>query len=276
VAQLQTLHDYPRWKKEGVLLDYKPIGWEHIDSRLKDAEGSYTGVFMDAFSTNVNTQLLPNSANWPVEANDYLKPEFKNKLVVTYPNDDDAVLFWFYQVVQKYGMQYLDKFKAQNPTFVRGTATAIAMVGDSSKGFVATMSADGGLGATNEPRFVLPKKDPFVVWAQTGAIFKKAKHPETAKLYMSWLVDKKKQETDWSFSVRDDVPPPAPYKNVWSYSSQSTHQALLDFMSDRVKVEEFKTQITLIFGDVQGPNPNGNLGMHPVTGYRPAATPAQG
>lgn len=27
---LQTLHDYPRWKEEGVLLQYKPLGFESL------------------------------------------------------------------------------------------------------------------------------------------------------------------------------------------------------------------------------------------------------
>lgn len=281
VAQLQTLQDYPRWKDEGVLLPYKPIGWEHIYADLKDNEGAYTGVFMDAFTTNVNTQLLPNNRSWPVEANDYLKPEFKDKLVVTYPNDDDAVLFWFKQVVDKYGFEYLNKFKAQNPTLVRGTATAIAMVGDSSLGYVATMSADGGLNAQEKygpslPKLILPKKDPFVMWAQTAAIFKKSKHPATAKLYISWLVDKKQQEQPaaWSWSVRDDVAAPAPFQSIWSYPNGNP-TALLKFMEDRKAVEIFRTQVGLVFGQVQGSNPNeptGPLGMHPVTGYRPAST----
>lgn len=281
VAQLQTLHDFPRWKKEGVLLNYKPIGWDRIYSQLKDSDGAYTGVFMDGFSTNVNTQLLPNSASWPVEANDYLKPEFKNKLVVTYPNDDDAVLFWFKQVVDKYGFDYLVKFKAQNPKLVRGTATAIAMVGNSSLDYVATMSADGGLNSQDKygpslPKFIVPKNDPFVIWAQTAAIFKNAKHPQTAKLYLSWLVEKKQQEQPvaWSWSVRDDVAAPAPFKSIWSYPSN--HTALLRFMEDREGVETFKTQLGFVFGQVEGPNPNepnGPLGLHPVTGYRPPANP---
>lgn len=278
VAQLQTLQDFPRWKNEGALLMYKPIGWEHIYAELKDPEGAFTGVFMDAFTTNVNTELLPDNSTWPVEANDYLEPEFKNKLVVTYPNDDDAVLFWFKQVVDKYGFSYLEKFKAQNPKFVRGTATAINIVANSSQGYVATMSADGGLNSqdkygTSLPRLILPEKDPFVVWAQTAAIFNKAKHPETAKLYISWLVDKAQQEQPaaWSWSVRDDVDVPINFKSVWSYPNGNP-TAFFKFMKDREAVEIFRSQIGLIFGQVQGPNPNdpgATFGMSPVIGYRP-------
>lgn len=283
VAQLQTLQDFPRWKKEGVLMNYKPIGWDHIYNELKDPEGAYTGVFMDAFTTAVNTQLLPDNSSWPVEANDYLKPEFKDKLVVTYPNDDDAVLFWFKQVVDKYGFGYLDQFKAQNPKLVRGTQTAIDMVADSKQGYVATMSADGGLNAQEKydksfPRLILPEKDPFIMWAQTAAIFKKAKNPETAKLYISWLLDKKQQEQPaaWSWSVRDDVSAPTPFKSFRSYPNGDP-TAFLKFMEDREAVEIFKTQLGLVFGQVEGPNPNepnGPLGMRPVTGFRPPTTPA--
>lgn len=275
VAQLQTLHDFSRWKNESALLLYKAVGWDHIYNELKDPDGAFTGVFMDAFTTNVNTELLPT--NWPVEASDYLKPEFKDKLVVTYPNDDDAVLFWFKQVVDKYGFNYLYQFKAQNPKLVRGTATAIDMVANSSQGYVATMSADGGLNSQEKygksfPKLILPEKDPFVMWAQTAAIFKKSKHPETAKLYISWLVDKKQQEQPqaWSWSVRDDVAPPEPFKSIQNYPN-GNHTAFAKFMNDREAVEIFRNQIGLIFGQVEGPNPNERgiqLGMNPVIGYR--------
>lgn len=278
VAQLQTVQDFPRWKKQGVLMPYKAIGWDHIYDELKDPEGTFTGVFTDVFSTNVNTELLPDQASWPVEANDYLKPEFKDKLVVTYPNDDDAVLFWFKQVVDKYGLNYLEKFKAQNPKFVRGTQTAVDMVANTTLGYVATMSGDGGVNAQEKygksfPKLIIPEKDPFVMWAQTAAIFNKTKHPEAAKLYISWLVDKKQQEQPqaWSFSVRDDVAPPTNFKSLWSYTNGKPTD-FIKFMEDRETVEMFRNQIGLIFGEVTGSNPNEarkQIGMFPVTGYRP-------
>jgi ABC-type Fe3+ transport system substrate-binding protein len=39
--------------------------------------------------------MYVNDAEAPKEYTDFLKPEFKNKLVLTYPNDDDAVLYQF-------------------------------------------------------------------------------------------------------------------------------------------------------------------------------------
>ena len=40
VAQLQTLQDYPRWKAEGVLMPYKPIGWDKVYKDFKDKDGA--------------------------------------------------------------------------------------------------------------------------------------------------------------------------------------------------------------------------------------------
>jgi ABC-type Fe3+ transport system substrate-binding protein len=266
VAQLQTVQDFPRWKEEGVLMNYKPIGWDHVLPEYKDADGAFTGLFIIAFSNNVNRQLLGNNnSTWPWEARDYLRPEFKNKLAVTYPNDDDAVLFWFKQVTDKYGLDYLVQFKAQNPTFVRGTAESRVRVMDGSH--VATMTSGGGLVDTpgSAVVFTVPKNDPFVIWAQRAAIFKDAPHPEAAKLYMSWALALKNQR---GWSVRDDAPaPPAPFKPVKDYGSNGSPQAFVDFMEDREQVEIFKNQITMIFGEVQGPSPNGILGIHPVKGY---------
>ena len=59
IAQLQTLHDFVRWKQEGrvrpfsfhislidpnadaQLLAYKPAGFEHIPDNIKDVDGFY-------------------------------------------------------------------------------------------------------------------------------------------------------------------------------------------------------------------------------------------
>lgn len=39
--------------------------------------------------------VFPLDGSIPIEYTDYLKPEFKDKIVLTYPNDDDAVLYQF-------------------------------------------------------------------------------------------------------------------------------------------------------------------------------------
>lgn len=45
-----------------MLLNYKPIGWDKVYPAFKDKDGSWTGVFVDAFSNVVNTKLIAENA----------------------------------------------------------------------------------------------------------------------------------------------------------------------------------------------------------------------
>jgi maltose-binding protein MalE len=46
---LQTLHDYPRWKKEGALLNYAPLNFDKVSSVFKDEDAAYSGLFIIAW-----------------------------------------------------------------------------------------------------------------------------------------------------------------------------------------------------------------------------------
>lgn len=260
VAQLQTLDDFPRWKKEGALEKYKPVGWDKVYNKIKDKDGYYTGAMFFGFA-NVTATTLGSSA--PVEAKDFLKPEFKDKLVFTYPNDDDAVLYYFKQLTDKYGFDYLKKLMAQNPKFVRGTQAASDSVG--TGGYVANFGSAGsfsGLSTTS-----IPEKSPWVAWPQTAAILKKAPHKAAAKLYLSWLLSKDTQQNSiFTWSARTDVAPPAGRKNIFDYKNMNP-LGLGKFMNDRTALDRYKARITLYVGDVKGTdpaNPDGVLGRSPI------------
>ncbi|MDO5658435.1 MAG: extracellular solute-binding protein [Paracoccus sp. (in: a-proteobacteria)] len=263
VVQIQTLQNFPRWKADGVLEPYKPLNWEHIYEPFRDADGAYTGIFVDAFSNVVNTELLPDPSTWPREARDYLRPDLKGRIVLTYPTDDDAVLFWFKQVVDQYGWGYVADLAAQEPIFVRGTQAPADMV--ESGEAVASFSTDGALipweGTVS--RFVLPEHDPFVAWPQQAAILKGARRPEGAKLYLNWLLDDETQANTWyMWSVRTDIAPPEGYKPIWDYPNGDP-LAFGRFMADREEVERFRSQIGLYLGEAQGEPSPGHPGLHP-------------
>jgi hypothetical protein len=96
VTMLQTLQDFPRWKEQGVLAPYKPAGFDHIYQQLKDSEGYFSPTTFYFWSISWDRSTLDGPA--PAEYPDFLKSEFKDKLVLTYPNDDDAVLYAFDQM----------------------------------------------------------------------------------------------------------------------------------------------------------------------------------
>lgn len=93
-VMLQTLQDYPSWKAEDALLNYQPVGFDQIYDDFKDRDGAYYGATVSAWSIVWNTDKL-NGIAPPSTFADLPKPEFKDKIVICYPNDDDAVLYTF-------------------------------------------------------------------------------------------------------------------------------------------------------------------------------------
>ncbi len=88
---LQTLHDFPRWAQEGALLNYAPLNFEQVHPAFRDTWAAYYGVTILAWSFIWNTDKLGGNVSL-AEFPDFLNPKLKDKLVLTYPNDDDAVL----------------------------------------------------------------------------------------------------------------------------------------------------------------------------------------
>ncbi|MEU7562355.1 extracellular solute-binding protein [Streptomyces eurythermus] len=226
-----------------------------------DKDGYYTGLFYFAFADVTATKL---GSKAPVEAKDFLKSEFKDKLVLTYPNDDDAVLYYFKQLTDKYGFDYLKKLLAQNPKFVRGTQDSSDLVGTGD--YVANFGSGGSASGLSQVTF--PKQSPRVASPQTGAILRNAPHPAAAKLYLSWILTKGAQTNDiGTWSSRTDVAPPAGLKGIFDYSNMNP-LGLGEFMSDRTALDRYKARINLYVGDVQGVNPSDPqdvLGLYPVS-----------
>lgn len=271
VAHLQTLQDFTRWKREGKLLQYKPLDWGQVQPAFKDIDGYYIGYTVFSFSNLINHQLLPStkSTPWPKEAYDFLRPEFKDKLVISYPNDDDAILFWFYQIVGIYGWNFIDQLKQQNITLVRSTQYPYDFIAEGR--FPLSFLTSGEFQPNENVTYYIPEHDPFISWPQTAAIFKAAPHPNSAKLYLNWLLSKENQENNknWGWSVRRDANPPNGWKNIWEYRNTDP-TAFGRFMEDRNTIEIFKNQICLIFGEVQGNSPTGDdLGTHPIKPIQP-------
>ena len=252
VAHLQTLHDFDDWAARGLLLPYKPIGWDQIPPAYKDPQARFTGLFMLTFANSYNKTLV-TAENAPRDYADFLKPEFKNRIVITYPHDDDAVLYVFDKIVRKYGIGFIEKLQANGVQWVRGTQTPRDAV-EAGKYAVATGTSGNFVPVESSSlRFVLPANDPFLTWAQTGAIFKAAKHPAAAKLYVSWTLSLPVAANPRQFPIRNDVAPPAGYSPVDKYNTSP--EDFRAFMRDRARVERLKSLFERLIGPVQGISP---------------------
>ncbi len=252
VAHLQTLHDFDDWAARGLLLPYKPIGWEQIPAAYKDPAGRFTGLFMLTFANSYNRNYV-SAENAPRDYADFLKPEFKDRIVITYPHDDDAVLYVFDKIVQKYGIGFIDQLKANGVQWVRGTQTPRDAV-EAGKYAVSTGTSGSFVPVESSAlRFVLPKNDPFLTWAQTGAIFKDARHPNAARLYMSWQLSLPVASNPRQFPIRRDVAPLPGYQPLEQYNTSP--EDFVAFMRDRARVERLKSLFERLIGPVQGISP---------------------
>lgn len=252
VAHLQTLHDFDDWARRGLLLAYRPVGFDQVPDAYKDAQGRFTGLFMLTFANSYN-KLQVDAADAPRDHADLLKPQFRNRIVIAYPHDDDAVLYIFDKMIQKHGIGFIDQLNAQGVQWVRGTQTPRDAVEAGKYAVsVATSGAFVPVESANT-RFVLPTSDPFLTWAQTGAIFRDAKHPAAAKLYMSWMLSLPMQSQPRQFPLRKDVAPLPGFKPLAQYNTDPLD--FLAFMRDRARVERLKALMERLIGPVQGISP---------------------
>src|SRR6185369_6964661 len=94
-------------------------GTDAIPAINRDADGTFISWRVSAIGYAYNTQHV-KPENVPKSALDFLKPEFMGKMIACYPFDDDATLYLFYTLMQKYGDGYIDKYLANQPNWVQG------------------------------------------------------------------------------------------------------------------------------------------------------------
>lgn len=241
-AVFQTLQDFVRWKAEGQLLPYKPPGFDAIDPSFKDAEGAFYGVMVNAMPYMYNTEHVA-AVDVPNSAPDFLKPQFKGRMVTPYPADDDATLWLFHKIVLKYGWDYMDKYMAQQPSFVTSGHAAVSnaiAAGEKLATFDST-STTPRLKAQGKPiEPVFSQTDPTPVFLVGAAIFKDAPHPNAAKLYLTWYLAKEQQSRNGTFSPRADVAAPAGLKPLSSYNIDNRFRALV---SDEARLTELRKRL---------------------------------
>ncbi|TLD32069.1 putative abc-type fe3+ transport periplasmic component protein [Venturia nashicola] len=239
IATLQTLHDFKRWKQQDRLI--------------------FGNFVYD--STKLNASQIPTSYA------DLLDPFWKSKLVLTYPNDDDAINYLFTLIVSKYGFGWLDALSKQDVQWVRGTATPAYVIVDNNRNTTSSstiacsagpskgriLSFTTGSISSGNTSFLVSQAplapEQKMAWAQTTAAFASTKRPETAKLFLSWITSKEWQ-TGAGFSPLKSFD-----QGKVMLSNNTQTSGFRQFMADRTEVEWWKLQFETTIGSAQGPSP---------------------
>ncbi|CAG8959279.1 hypothetical protein HYFRA_00013049 [Hymenoscyphus fraxineus] len=257
IAILQTLHDFPRWRDQQRLLNYKPANFEDIYLGEKDLNGAFLPNSFNSFGNFVYDSTKVAAADVPKNYMDILDPKWKGKLVLTYPNDDDAVTYLFSIIVEKYGFGWLDALAQQDVQWVRGSETPSIKIFENHSNStdsdrVLTFTSIGYFKGPADFITSTPVEVPEtkMSWCQTMAIFKSTKVPETAKLFMSFMSSPEMQGASGGLSTLMSLDS----GNV--YSSNITQISWFrNFMHDRATVDWWKLQFETTLGSAQGPGP---------------------
>jgi ABC-type Fe3+ transport system substrate-binding protein len=249
MAFFQTVQDFVAWKKAGVLLPFKPDGFDKIDPRFRDKDGAFTTTSVVLLTYAYNTKLVA-PADVPKSALDFLKPQFAGKLVTAYPADDDATLYVFDTIVKKYGWDYMKKYMAQKPDFIQGHLAVLRSIanGTNTVTFDSTSSTTGALKKSGQPiDFAFPARDTMPTFFVTAGIFKDAPHPNAAKLFLDWYMEKEQQSRVGSYSARTDVDPPAGLKPLSAYKIAAGYR---QFVSDEKRLVALRKKFESYTGPV--------------------------
>lgn len=258
VTHLQTTFDFDRWKAQGVLMPYRPAGFAQVYEGFKDPDAHFVAIGTFAFS------YMHATGGGPATPKDLVDPQWRGRIASAYPQDDDATLFLFKKYIDVYGWAWLDALAAQQLRFGRGTNSP----GDE----IGMGRAQVGLGGYNTGAagltWVVPQGEhPFFAWGQRAAIFKAAKHPEAAKLYLNWLLSEDNQRNAFmGWGVRKDIAPPSGLP-VWAIPNANVDE-FIGFMADRAGVEWWRQTMVLHLGEVRGEPSPGWLGLRPTEQQR--------
>ena len=200
-------------------------------------------------------------ADAPRDWIDFLDPKFKGKLALTYPNEDDSVLYQFDRIIAKrrlgLGRSTGDAGRAVG---ARSTETTIS---SSAANRAAWLNTSGPLvpAANATTRFLLPRTDSFLSSARPTAIFAKARQPEAAKLYMRRPCPPNARAAAQPLMVRRNMPHPRGYGPLSQYNTSPV--AFRDALRDRVRLEKLRDRFAQTIGPALEPNPTKVTGIFP-------------
>jgi len=249
VLIFQTVQDFVNWNRRGLLIHFKPEGFETIGANSKDKDGAWIAANANPLFYGYNTEHVM-AQDVPKSALDFLKPQFKGKLVSAYPADDDATLYDFYTIVRKYGWSYMDRYMAQQPKFIQGHLGVARSLGSGE----SLVSFDNTTGSTNAVKreggkiaLAAPAGDRLPMFFTSEAILKDAPHPNAAKLYVSWFLSKEQQSRIGVYSSRSDVAPPA---GLMPLSGYRLADGYLKFVTNEKRLKALRQRFEKYTGPV--------------------------
>lgn len=182
-------------KQGGYLLPYRPRGTERFNPFFTTEDGSWMIPLATAQVPAYNTKLVKPS-ELPTSWTDFLRPEWKDRLVLPNPSFSGVAAEVMIAMVKKFGWDYFEKLAKQNPRIVPSASGTLTFVerGESHMVVYAPLASVFDHAQRGEPLKMFVPKEGVLVNGIPSAIPKNAPHPNAAKLFVDFLFSREVQQ----------------------------------------------------------------------------------
>lgn len=199
-------------KQKGVIAPYQSPERRHFSDDLKDKDGYWTGTYALPTGLGFNTQQVKREEA-PRNYQDLLHPKWKGKKI----SIDDESYEFLVGLIQSWGrnaaVEYLKKVAAQEPMIGRGHSqrTQLLAAGEFPLAMAYTHTIEYSKSQGNSVDWV--NLEPVVIKFDGIMLGAKAAHPNSAKLFIDFVLSQAGQGLLQSFSrvtLREGVEPNPP------------------------------------------------------------------
>ena len=144
----------------------------------------------------------------------------------------------------------MDQYMQNKPRFVQGhLGVARAVVAGDALVTLDGTSSVLDLRHKGEPiQVAVSQKDATPFFTLAAGIFRKAPHPNAAKLFLTWYMQPEQQRRTGVYSSRRDVPPPDGMQPFDAYANVAN--SYREFVSDQVNLEALRKRFETYTGPV--------------------------
>lgn len=205
------------FKAKGYYMPYKPVNFDKIDPKFKDADGYWIAQHMTLLLGAYNTRAI-DKKDLPKKFSDLLDPKWKGKLLSAHPSTSGSHSGFYGGIVSEKlngGWEFLKQLKDQDVMFVRGNAEAARMVVAGERPIGISISSSNLFVARGkgQPIDFFTYEDGVIVNNPPEGILKFTKHPNAARLFIEWKFSEEGQTqlAEWGeyWPVLPGIPGPA-------------------------------------------------------------------
>jgi iron(III) transport system substrate-binding protein len=196
ISSTDTSH-HGKMKKDGWLAAYRPKSLGEQIAAFKpfnDPDDTFVATAAGLVLINYNTSLVADK-DAPRKWTDLLDPKWKGKVSIGHPSFSGYVGTWVVQMRKMYGWDYFKKLELNKPRIGRSINDTVTMLNAKESwvgaGPLATtlQSKDKG-----NPVGVIYPEDGAILMISPSSIMKNAPAPNTARLFMEYLLSKDANE----------------------------------------------------------------------------------